>query len=110
MSDSIPVLNDTPNVRKWLILILITIMTFMDTLDSSIVNVAMPTMSEKLSVNSGTIAWVVTIYLIVISALILIFGRLGDILGQTRIFKIGIVLFTLGSALCGVSHSLAFLL
>ena len=110
MSDSTPVLSDTPNVRKWLILGLITLMTFMDTLDSSIVNVALPTMSENLGVNSGTIAWVVTIYLIVISALILIFGRLGDIFGQARIFKIGIVLFTLGSALCGVSHSLAFLL
>ena len=103
-------LPGVPEARRWVILILITIMTFMDTLDSSIVNVALPTMSEKLAVDSGTIAWVVTIYLIVISALILIFGRLGDIFGQTRIFKIGIVLFTLGSALCGLSHNLTFLL
>jgi len=103
-------LPEVPNAQRWLILILITIMTFMDTLDSSIVNVALPTMSKNLDVNSGTIAWVVTIYLIVISASILIFGRLGDIFGQTRIFNLGIVLFTAGSALCGVSHSLTFLL
>ena len=103
-------LPDVPNDRRWLILILITIMTFMDTLDSSIVNVALPTMSKNLGVNSGTIAWVVTIYLIIISASILIFGRLGDIFGQTRIFNLGIVLFTAGSALCGISHSLTFLL
>jgi len=103
-------LPEVPNARRWVILILITIMTFMDTLDSSIVNVALPTMSENLRVNSGIIAWVVTIYLIVISASILIFGRLGDIFGQTRIFNLGIVLFTLGSALCGISHSLTFLL
>jgi len=105
-----PGLPAAQKTGRWVILILITIMTFMDTLDSSIVNVALPTMSENLRVNSGIIAWVVTIYLIVISASILIFGRLGDIFGQTRIFKIGIVLFTLGSALCGVSHNLTFLL
>jgi len=109
--NSIPMsIPEAPNAQRWLILILITIMTFMDTLDSSIVNVALPTMSKNLAVNSGTIAWVVTIYLIVISASILIFGRLGDIFGQTRIFNLGIVLFTLGSALCGISHSLTFLL
>ena len=99
-----------PDPRRWLILILVILMTFMDTLDSSIVNVALPTMSENLGVNSGVIAWVVAIYLIVISASILVFGRLGDIFGQTRIFKIGIILFTVGSALCGISHSLPFLL
>lgn len=98
------------NPRRWVILILVTTMTFMNALDSSIVNVALPTMSEKLGVNSGMIAWVVSIYLIVISATILIFGRLGDMFGQTRIFQAGIILFTIGSALCGLSYSLTFLL
>ncbi len=104
---SIPVLT---NPRRWMILFLVTTVTFMAALDSSIVNVALPTMSAKLGVNSGMIAWIVAVYLIVISATILIFGRLGDIFGQSRIFQTGIILFTIGSALCGISHSLPLLM
>ena len=98
------------NPRRWIILILVSTIIFMSALDGSIVNIALPTMSEKMGIGSGKITWVVTIYLIIISATILIFGRLGDIFGQPRIFKIGIILFIVGSTLCGFSNSLDFLL
>jgi len=95
---------------RWAILIVAVMATFMATLDSSIVNVALPVMSDALGVTSSAIAWVVSAYLIAISATILIFGKLGDIWGQTKIFQIGLVIFTIGSFLCGVTDSFVWLL
>lgn len=98
------------NKNRWTILSILVMVTFMATLDSSIVNVALPVMAEKLNVTSGQIAWVVSAYLITIVATILIFGRLGDIKGRIKVYTFGLVLFTIGSLLCGVTHSLAFLI
>lgn len=95
--------------KRWIILFTVLSATFMATLDGSIVNVALPDMSKKLNVNMAGIEWVVTSFLITISATILIFGRLGDIKGKTKIFRFGVVLFTLGSFLCGFANSLPFL-
>lgn len=95
--------------NRWVILMVLVMLPFMACLDSSIVNVALPVMSKKLSAPMASIEWVVTSYLIVISSTILIFGRLGDIKGKTRIFKLGLVLFTIGSLLCGISNTLAML-
>jgi len=95
--------------NRWIILFNVVMMTFMSCLDSSIVNVALPVMADKLNVSMASIEWVVTSYLIIISSTILIFGRLGDIKGKTKIFKFGIILFTLGSLLCGISDSLFIL-
>lgn len=95
--------------NRWIILFNVVMMTFMSCLDSSIVNVALPVMADKLKVSMASIEWVVTSYLIIISSTILIFGRLGDIKGKTKIFKFGIILFTLGSLLCGISDSLFIL-
>ena len=88
--------------KRWIILLTTVLLTFMATLDGSIVNVALPVMAEKLSVSMASIEWVVTSYLIVIVGTILIFGRLADIKGKTRIFKLGIVIFTIGSLACGL--------
>lgn len=96
--------------NRMLILFNIVMMTFMATLDGSIVNVALPVMASELSVTTQSIAWVVTVYLVVISTTILIFGKLGDIHGKTRIFKFGIVVFTLGSLMCGIPISFPFLM
>lgn len=101
--------DDGNNKNRWSILIIVVMVTFMSTLDSSIVNVALPVMVKALNVTSAEIQWVVTCYLIMISATILVFGRLGDILGKTKVFKFGITLFTLGSLFCGVTHSLPIL-
>ena len=96
--------------KEWAILLTVLPMTFMTTLDSSIVNVALPTMAKELNTSMAGIEWVVTSYLIVICATILLFGKLGDILGKTRIFKFGIGVFTIGSLLCGLSNTLFMLI
>ncbi|WKY44624.1 MFS transporter [Eubacteriaceae bacterium ES2] len=100
-------MNQSENInnRRWIILVVVLLITFMATLDGSIVNVALPVMTESLNVSTSSIQLVVTSYLITVSALILIFGRLGDLLGKSRIFKFGIVIFTFGSLLCGLSHT-----
>ncbi len=95
--------------KRWMILLTTVLLTFMATLDSSIVNVALPVMAQKLSVSMASIEWVVTSYLIVIVGTILIFGRLADIKGKTTIFKLGIIIFTIGSLMCGISNSLIML-
>lgn len=84
--------------------------TFMSTLDSSIVNVALPKMASDLRVSTGSIAWVVSAYLIAISVCILLFGKLGDIKGQGKVFRLGLLVFTIGSFLCGVTHTLPLLI
>ena len=96
--------------NRMLILFNVVLMTFMATLDGSIVNVALPKMAEKLSVSTEAIAWVVSAYLIVIVGSILIFGRLGDTKGKTRIFHYGVVIFTIGSLLCGIANSFLLLI
>jgi len=101
--------NNEIHKKRWLILLTTVLLTFMATLDGSIVNVALPVMAERLSVSMASIEWVVTSYLIVIVATILVFGRLADIKGKTTIFKLGIIIFTIGSLACGLSNSLIML-
>lgn len=95
--------------KRWTILVTVLLVTLMSTLDGSIVNVALPDMSVKLHASMAAVEWVVTSFLITVAATILIFGRLGDIKGKTKVFKFGIVLFTLGSLLCGFTNSLLVL-
>ncbi|MBC2581299.1 MFS transporter [Clostridium sp. DJ247] len=95
--------------KRWSILLTVLTMTFMATLDSSIVNVALPVIALELAVSMASIEWVVTSYLIIISSTILMFGRLGDTKGKTTIFKFGLVLFVIGSLMCGLSKHLVFL-
>lgn len=100
---------DVTNKHRWLILFIVVMVIFMSTLDGSIVNVALPVMAKSLNVTSAGIQLVVTSYLIIISATILVFGRLGDTKGKTKIFKVGIALFTTGSLLCGITSSFPIL-
>lgn len=86
-----------------------SISIFMATLDGSIVNIALPVMSEELSVSIGSIQWVVTSYLLSISVLLLIWGKISDLYGKKMIFASGFIIFTIGSALCGISSSLGML-
>jgi len=103
---------DDPAIQKhrWLILVAVCLFTFMATLDGSIVNIALPVISKDIAIPMNQAEWVVSIYLITICALLLLFGKLGDTRGKIRIFKIGSVLFTVGSLLCGFSVGLGFLL
>ncbi|WP_203640955.1 MFS transporter [Levilactobacillus andaensis] len=101
-----------PQIQKhrWWILVAVCLFTFMSTLDASIVNIALPVMSRDLKIPMNQAEWVVSIYLIAICALLLFFGKLGDVHGKIRIFKIGSFLFVIGSFLSGFSVSLSFLL
>lgn len=86
-------------------LVVILAMTFMEVLDGTIVNVALPSLQRELGVSMADIQWVTSIYSIVTCAMLLVFGRLGDMFGKVRIFQAGVVLFTLGSALCAASST-----
>jgi len=101
--------GNTHGKNKWAILFTVLIMTFMATLDSSIVNVALPVMQKELSVGLDQIQWVSSIYLLTTCAVLLVFGRLGDIYGKVRFFQVGVAIFALGSLLCGMATTLEFL-
>ncbi len=98
------------NRNRWLILINVSFVAFMVPLDASVVNVALPVMTQKLSVSSEAISWVITSYLIAIAATVLIFGRLADIRGKSAVFSYGVLVFALGSLLCGISDSFGSLI
>jgi multidrug resistance protein len=80
---------------------LVGVSIFMSTLDSSIVNVALPYIMEDLSSDVRTVQWVVVVYLLTVSSLLLTFGRLSDIRGRRQIYVIGFLVFTVGSFVCG---------
>lgn len=96
--------------KRWIILIVLNLFTFMSTLDGSIVNIALPVLVKELQLPMGQVVWVTTGYLMAICSVILFFGKLGDIVGKIRIFKIGTIIFIIGSLLCGLSASLPFLI
>lgn len=103
--------NSTDLVYKnrWFILGVLVMQPFMACLDSSIVNVALPILQRDLGATMAGTEWIVSSYLIIISASILIFGRLGDMHSKSSIFIKGILVFVLGSLLCGISPSLSIL-
>ena len=102
--------NSNMHKNKWIILITVLLLIFMSTLDGSIVNVALPALSRELGVSNRAVSWVVSSYLITICTVILVFGKLGDITGKTRVFKYGVLLFTFGSFINISSFSFNLLL
>lgn len=80
---------------------LVGVSIFMSTLDSSIVNVALPYIMEDLTSDVRTVQWVMVVYLLTVSSLLLTFGRLSDIRGRGQIYVIGFLVFTVGSFVCG---------
>jgi EmrB/QacA subfamily drug resistance transporter len=101
--------HEPSRARRTLILVNACVITFMATLDGSIVNIALPTIAASLRVGISAVQWVVTSYLLVVSSLLLVWGRLSDIHGRKRFFAAGLGVFTLGSLLCGLSGSLPLL-
>lgn len=89
--------------RKWWIFLAVGVGTFMSALDSSVVNIVLPVVSRDFGADVATIEWVITIYLLVVSGLLLSFGRLGDLRGHKSIYVSGFVIFVVGSALSGLA-------
>lgn len=96
--------------KKWWILLSICLMTFMATLDSSIVNIALPVINTDLRIPTNQAEWIISIYLVVICALLLPLGKIADSFGKTNFFEISIVMFTIGSIFCSLSHNIVLLL
>src|SRR3712207_4051482 len=88
----------------WVALVLISTAQLMVVLDGSVVNIALPRMQAELSITDADLTWVVTVYAIAFGGLLLLGGRLGDILGRRRLFVAGIVIFTLGSLFAGIAQ------
>ncbi|MBI3897013.1 MAG: DHA2 family efflux MFS transporter permease subunit [Gammaproteobacteria bacterium] len=95
--------------RRWLAMIVLCLGTLMIVLDTTIVNVALPSIKEDLLFSDAALAWVVNAYMLTFGGFLLLGGRLGDLFGQRRLFLIGLTLFTLASAACGLASSQVFL-
>jgi EmrB/QacA subfamily drug resistance transporter len=94
-----------PDRAKWAALAAVGVGTFMSALDSSIVNALLPTLGAALHAGVSTIEWVVTVYLLVVSGLLLVVGRLGDLRGHKDVYVAGFLGFVGSSALCGLAGS-----
>jgi EmrB/QacA subfamily drug resistance transporter len=94
---------------RWLALIVLCLGDVMIVLDSTIVNVALPSIRDDLEFSETSLAWVVNAYLLTFGGFLLLGGRLGDLFGYRRLFLIGITLFTLASLACGLANSQEFL-
>jgi len=91
--------------NRWLALIVLCLGTLMIILDSTIVNVALPSIQHDLGFSQSSLAWVVNAYLIPFGGLLLLAGRMGDLLGRKRIFITGLAVFSAASLLCGIATS-----
>jgi EmrB/QacA subfamily drug resistance transporter len=91
--------------NPWLVLLVLTTGFFMILLDTTIVNVAIPAMSTGLNATLDQILWVINAYLLVYTVLLITAGRLGDLFGQRNLFALGLFVFTVASALCGLSQN-----
>lgn len=99
-----------PRSNPWLVAIVVTIAAFMEILDTTIVNVALPHIAGSLSSSSDEATWALTSYLVANGIVLTISGWLGNVLGRKRYFLICIAMFTVFSFLCGTSTSLGELI
>ena len=105
--------QDTGGERasKWAVLAIVAVGVFMATLDSSIVNISLPTIAHAFGVPlSGAVEWVIIAYLVVVAGVLLTTGRLADMVGRKPIWATGLIIFTVGSAICGAAPSLGLLI
>ncbi|MEO9176996.1 MAG: MFS transporter, partial [Gaiellales bacterium] len=97
--------TSTFNRRRWLALAVIVAAQFMVVLDIAIVNVALPSIKTNLHFSQPSLQWVISAYAIFFGGLLLLGGRLGDLLGRRRVFMAGLAVFTASSLACGVAWS-----
>lgn len=109
--DTRPRSEQQERANKWAVMVIIAIGVFMATLDSSIVNISLPTIARYFGVPlSGAVEWVIIAYLVVTAGVLLTAGRLSDMIGRKPIWVSGLTIFTVGSAFCGFAPSLELLI
>lgn len=96
--------------HKWQVLLVVCIGIFMSTLDGSILNIANPTIAQYFDIPMHLVQWVVTAYMLTITATLLLFGRLGDRISNEKVYAGGFLIFVLGSLLCGIAPSILLLI
>ena len=95
---------------RWLVFGVVATGTFMATLTSSIVNVSLPLITDALKTDIATVQWVISAFLLTITSLLPLMGRLGDIWGRRRVYGASFIVFTIGSLLCSFSASISWLI
>src|SRR5438128_4541659 len=91
--------------NRWIALVVLCVGVLMIILDATVVNVALPSIQSDLGFSQSNLAWVVNAYLIAFGGLLLLAGRLGDLVGRKRVFMIGLTVFVGASLLCGVAQT-----
>ncbi|HEY3613997.1 MAG TPA: MFS transporter [Gaiellales bacterium] len=92
------------NRRRWLALGTVCMAMLMNTLDGSVVNVALPSIQRDLDIQQADLTWIINAYLISFGSFLLLAGRLGDLVGRKLVFLSGVTIFTLASVLCGLAN------
>jgi EmrB/QacA subfamily drug resistance transporter len=96
--------------RRWVALFVLLTASFMNLIDVTIVNVALPSLEKNLGADPSEMEWVIAAFVLAFALGLLPFGRLGDVVGRTKMFLIGVTLFTLASAFCGLAPSIEWLI
>src|SRR6185437_10127635 len=104
-NDNIAQSSSNSDRSRWIALVVICVGMLMIVLDATIVNVALPSIQTDLGFSQSSLAWVVNAYLISFGGLLLLAGRLGDLLGRRDVFLTGLALFTAASLACGIADS-----
>jgi EmrB/QacA subfamily drug resistance transporter len=102
--------SQQPPVEKWWVMVGISLGILMYTIDTSIVNIALPTLVEKLHTDFATVQWVGLSYVLVVTAFVLGAARLGDMYGKKPLYLGGLIVFTISSLLCGLAPSIETLI
>jgi EmrB/QacA subfamily drug resistance transporter len=105
-----PLINNIDNRKRWLALMVLCLGVLMIVLDTTIVNVALPSIRSDLGFSETSLVWVVNAYMVTFGGFLLLGGRLGDLYGQRKLFLFGITLFTLASAVCGLANTQVLLI
>jgi len=95
----------TTDRSRWIALYVLCLGALMIVLDGTVVNVALPVVRDDLGFSQANLAWVVNAYMIAFGGLLLLAGRLGDLIGQRRVFVVGLVVFTAASLLCALAQT-----
>src|SRR3712207_1397792 len=103
-------MTEVQDRSRWTALVVLCAGMLMVILDQTIVNVALPSIQDDLGFSQSGLAWVVNAYLIAFGGLLLLSGRLGDLIGRKRVFMAGLAVFTFASLLCGLAESQAMLI